>query len=89
MSTSYLVIEIRIKESFRVPNEDKIKNMLNWLVERIDDSDIEIIESNLNILKPWIVGVKFHSNNIQTHFGKIPTTFTKYDIIFDITKKIL
>lgn len=76
----YLVIEMRIKDSFRVPNEDGIKNMLNWLVERIDDSDIS--EGRLEL--------KFISNQLQTWKSKKPIlekTFTKYEIKFDIIKK--
>jgi len=77
-----LLIEMRIRDSFRVPNEDEIKKMLNWLVERIDESDIS--EDGLEL--------RFYSNQLQTWKSKKPIlekTFTKYEIKFDIIKKVL
>jgi hypothetical protein len=76
----YFIFEIRLKDSFRVPNEDKIKNMLKWLIERIDES--EISEGRVDL--------KFISNQVQPWKSKKPIldkTFTKYEIKFDIIKK--
>jgi hypothetical protein len=77
------ILEIRLKDSFRVPNEDKIKEMLSWLIERIDDSEIKIEN----------FGLKFYWNRQnQIYKSKIPIldkTYTKYDVKFDIIKKIL
>jgi len=77
------MLEIRLKDSFRVTNEDKIKEMLSWIIERIDDSEIKINDD---------LGCKFYSNDVHTWKAKIPIqekTFTKYEIKFDIIKKVL
>lgn len=75
-----LIFEIRMKDSFRVPNEDKIKNLINWLVERINDS--EIIENK--------IAIKFYAYEINTWKNPIlEKTFTTYDIKFDIIKRVL
>lgn len=78
-----LIFEIRIRDSFRVPNEDKIKNMINWISERIDN--FEISKNGIDLY--------FISNSPQTWKSKklIPSkrgleTFTKYEIKFDIIK---
>ena len=85
------IISIKIKDSFRIPNEDKVKDMLNWIIERIDDSEIKVSDNS---------GLKFYSNDVQTWKATMPyrfkdgrpipgKTFTKYEIIFDIIKKVL
>jgi hypothetical protein len=71
----HFIIEMRIKESFRLEKSEKIRKLIDWLIERVDDS--EIIEKNTNL--------KFISNPVPTFESR----FRQYEIIFDVMKKVL